>query len=83
MSVGKGLGEIAKVASDYINNGMGEKGQYAAVRAAREREAAMDHADAPAKDDAPKTTDPNQAGGNTPGGDQGLTLGDKDTGISV
>lgn len=39
MDLGKGFVELGRVASDYINSGMGKQGAYAAVRNARSREA--------------------------------------------
>ena len=53
MELGKGFVELGRVASDYIQGGMGKQGSYAAVRNARSREAERDK-EAPAK--KPDTT---------------------------
>jgi hypothetical protein len=72
MSIGEGFQELAKVASDYTNNGMGQGGAYAAVRAARSREAIHDR-DKAAQSKAKTTTAPAnlESDTNPPAGDVG------------
>ena len=83
MSVGEGLTNLAKIANDYINGGMKQKGAYEAVRNARTRESnrAQDSARQPdtthavaQREDVPRAidNDPGVQGDNTlnPGGPQ-------------